>query len=196
MRATRAAMVTTIWAAAVLGGIAGSPPPATITVTGGTWGHHELAGWAMERFADAGLVLPNLDIRFHGDRQACADHLGYYDDGVVRSCHRHLNEMAAGGLLHEMAHGWVDAYLPQDVRSRFMELRDLRTWNDWDVEWDARGTEQAAEIIAWAVGDQGDGTRAPSFPENSRRELAAAYRVLTGRPLPNLVPADLWLEDR
>jgi hypothetical protein len=36
--------------------------------------------------------------------------------------------------------------------------------------------EHAAEIIAWAVGDQSDGIRAPSIPRNERDQLAAGPR--------------------
>jgi hypothetical protein len=173
---------------------AGAAGPSTdLVVSGGTADQRQLLAWAVERYAEAGFTLPPLEVRFSEDRDDCGERLGYAEGGTVWLCLQGTSSMAARVVVHELAHGWIDATLPDDVRGRFLELRGLPTWNSWDVTWDERGNEQAAEIIAWAVGDQGDGTGAPSFPANSRSELADAYRVLTGRPLPDLDPAALWV---
>ena len=53
----------------------------------------------------------------------------------------------------------------------------------------SEGTEQGAEIIEWALGEQGDGTLLPSIPGNDPGQVAVAYEMLTGRPMPH---PDVW----
>jgi hypothetical protein len=178
-----------VLAAAILGA---GPSGARIRVVATTPESERLATWAVARYAGAGLDLPTLEIRFHDDPTGCRGRLGYYEDGVVDVCHEHLDGLAARTIVHEMAHGWLEANLTATDRERFLGLRGLSTWNDRSADWDARGYEQAAEIMAWAIGDQADGISAPSFANNSLTELAAAYRTLTGRPLPNIEPSMLW----
>jgi hypothetical protein len=172
--------------AVVLAGPAGEG----LTVVGGTPEQREMARWAVDRFHATGFVLPPGEIRFHEDRDGCRGRSGYYSDGVVSLCRTHLDTMAARTLLHELAHGWVEVNLTDRERERFLAIRGLSTWNDQSVEWDARGFEHAAEIIAWGIGDQSDGTLAPSIPRNSPDELAAAFEALTGRPLPEI---EVWM---
>jgi hypothetical protein len=170
-----------------------APRPAEgFRVTGGTDDHWTLARWAVERFDDAGLDLPRMEIAFFDDRSGCEGRLGYYDDGVASLCRKNLDTLGARNLVHEMAHGWAEANLDDADRDRFLRLRGLSTWNDPDAVWDDRGFEHAAEIVAWAISDQGDGILAPSLPNNTPSELAAAYEVLTGSPMPELDPSVLW----
>ena len=176
---------------ATLGCFAAGPPANGIRVTGGTPAHQEMAKWAISRFGAEGLVLPALDIRFHLDRKGCRDRLGYYADGVADLCYVHLELMASRTLMHEMAHGWLDVNMSVAERERFLRLRGLDTWNDEHAAWDDRGYEQAAEIMAWALGDQRNDWR-PMFANNSRGELVVAYETLTGNPLPDLEPHMTW----
>jgi hypothetical protein len=84
-----------------------------------------------------------------------------------------------------MAHGWVESHVSASLEVRFLRLRRLATWNDHGAEWEARGTEHAAEIIGWAVAGQPEGTGMPSIPMNDPRQLADAYELLTGQQLPD-----------
>jgi hypothetical protein len=169
-------------------------PSSSVQVVGGTPDQREMARWATARFDAAGLVLPELEIRFHRDRDACRGRLGYYFEGGVDVCRLHADLWASRELLHEMAHGWLAANLTDDERDRFLDLRGLPTWNDPSVVWDERGFEQGAEILAWAIGDQAEGLHIPSIPDNARPQLAAAYRLLTSEPLPKLTPSVTWHE--
>jgi hypothetical protein len=153
-------------------------------VTGGTPAQQAMARWAVGRFAAEGLVLPSLEIRFHTSRNGCDGRMGGYSNGTADLCGEHVNWMSRRTLLHEMAHSWVEATASSDLKDRFLRLRQLETWNDHDVEWEGRGTEHAAEIISWALFDQGTGTHGPSIPRNDPHKLAAAYELLTGQPLP------------
>lgn len=170
--------------------LAAPTPDRGVAVVGGTSEQRAMARWAVGRFNASGFVLPPLEIRFHEDREGCRGILAYYDDGVADMCRRHTDLMAARSLLHEIAHGWVEANVTGSERERFLAIRGLNTWNDKSVDWDERGFEHAAEIIAWAIGDQADGTLAPSIPRNSPNVLAAAYEMLTGRALPRI---EVWM---
>jgi hypothetical protein len=167
-------------------------PVPSFGVAGGSPEQRRMVTWAVERFAAAGLTLPPLEIRFHAAKDGCGGRLGLYDDGVVDVCRRHADFWAARVLLHELAHGWLDANATEATRDGFLELRGLATWNDRAVDWEARGYEQGAEIIAWAIGDQSGGIYAPSIPDNEPRRLAIAFRALTGAELPTVDESEIW----
>jgi hypothetical protein len=183
--------IAVLAAAGALGGMA-TPAGAGVTVVGGTPEQRDMARWAVHRFQATGFILPREEIRFHEDRGGCRGRSGYYSEDVASFCLAHLDTMAARTLLHELAHGWVEHNVTGWERERFLAIRGLSTWNAQDVDWDDRGFEHAAEIIAWGIGDQSDGTLAPSIPRNSPGELADAYEALTGRPLPDLEAWMLW----
>ena len=155
-------------------------------VTGGTPAQQAMARWAVGRFEAGGLRLPSLEIRFHRSSNGCEGRMGGYSNGTADLCGEHVNWMSRRTLLHEMAHGWVEATVSADLKTRFLRLRQLETWNDHASDWEERGTEHAAEIISWALDDQGTGIRLPSVPLNSPEQLADAFELLTGHPLPEL----------
>lgn len=185
MRTKRRIGTTVIAAFAAMALVAGQPDR-DITIAGGTRAQQAMAHWAEARFTAGGLVLPPLEIHFHVDPSGCHERLGYFADGVASICGTDATPMARRTLLHEMAHGWTNSNLSGAERLRFLELRGLRTWNDPGVARDERGFEQAAEIIAWALDDQGTGILLPSIPNNSLEDLADGYELLTGDLLPSL----------
>lgn len=185
-------MRTTGWIRnAVIGSVAamalgaGQPDSGT-AIVGGTAEQQAMARWAVGRFAAAGLSLPTLEIHLHADQKGCGGRLGNYLNGVANVCGSHTDLMAHRLVLHEMAHAWAEHNLSSDQRARFLELRGLTTWKDHTAEWSERGTEHAAEIMSWALGDQGTGINTPSIPDNSIEELTDAYELLTGNPLPEV----------
>jgi hypothetical protein len=153
--------------------------------TGGTPDQRAMARWAVGRFSESGLGVPTLEIQFHRDRAGCDGRLGMHRDGTAHICGIHVNDLSRRDLLHEMSHAWVDEHVSEVREARFLRLRQLETWNDHDVEWEERGTEHAAEIIGWAVAGQPDGKGMPSIPMNDPPQLAAAFELLTGHPLPD-----------
>jgi hypothetical protein len=153
-------------------------------ITGGTTAQQGMARWAVGRFEQNALMLPSLEIRFHRSTNGCEGRMGGYSNGTADLCGKYVNWMSRRTLLHEMAHAWVDANVSADLEARFMRLRQLETWDDHRADWEERGTEHAAEIISWALDGQGTGTHRPSIPGNEPIQLAEAYELLTGRPLP------------
>ena len=70
--------------------------------------------------------------------------------------------------------------MSQADRDRFLEFRGLRTWDASTADWDDRGYEQGAEIVAWALGD---GYLTAQIPDNDPEQLVAGFELLTGAHL-------------
>ncbi len=172
--------------AVIVAGTIGSASPAegSLTVAGGTVDQRSMADWVIGRFESAGLELPPLEVRFHADRDSCHGRIGYYDAEVAHLCLMRATTDSSRTALHEIAHRWLEVNVTGIERDLFLQLRGLRTWNDKGAGWEERGWEQGAEIIEWALGEQGDGTRLPSIPNNDPVQLRAAYELLTGNPMP------------
>ena len=176
---------------AVVGAVAamslgGGQADSGIPIIGGTPAQRAMARWAIARVAAEGLSLPPLEIRFVAGESVCRGRLGFYADGLVSICGTRATRMTRRTLLHEIAHGWAESNLSHDEQVRFLEFRGLRTWNDDAVAWEERGFEQAAEVMSWALCDQGTGYLRPFIPDNSVSQLTGAYELLTGKPLPEL----------
>lgn len=83
---------------------------------------------------------------------------------------------------HEMAHAWVAHNVTDDQRADFLALRGSTHWHDEAVAWRDNGTEQAAEIVSWAVHD--DPT--PLLVDvTSCAELERAFEILTETTSPH-----------
>lgn len=139
----------------------------------------ELAEWALDRYAAAGLTLPPLIIRFPGrDESACGgsparaylDH----DPIEVRICWNN-----GFLLLHELGHVWEAVNVPEDHHDRFEAMRDsVTSWAGLDVPWEARGREHAANVIAWGLLDD-PYPISKTYP-NDPASMTEAFEYLTG----------------
>jgi hypothetical protein len=169
--------------AAVVGLDAGPavPAPPALTLSGADAVEERTVDWAMRRFRVGGLEgLPPLEVVLHGSRTACDGYLGLFFAGRIDLCTEGLLEPYARKFaLHEMAHAWIEANLPDELLVRFLRIRGIATWNDQRLPWRERGAEQAAEIITWGLGE---GEVAPVLPHpTADRELAGLFELLTGR---------------
>ncbi len=114
-----------------------------------------LIEFGMTRFHEQGLQLPDLRIEFLHDIRYCNGHLGLYYELELRLRMCSLDKKT---MLHELAHAWANLNLSDEEKAAFSSSRDLR-WNDRSDAWRERGTEHAAEIIAWGLADQGYSVR-------------------------------------
>jgi hypothetical protein len=111
-----------------------------------------MAEWALGRYQAAGLELPPLVIEFAGrDLAQCGGAPGrtYLDETttLVKVC---WNDRFI--LLHELAHVWASHHLPFAKHEPFMAMRaDVISWASSEVAWAQRGSEHAANVIAWGV---------------------------------------------
>ncbi len=147
-----------------------------------------LADFAISRFAEQGLELPQVHIEFHPTTFDCGGREGLYvhDTRSLHMCSRSLRTM-----LHELAHAWARHNLTDEEREAFTALRGLDSWNGKDEEWEDRATEHAAEIIAWALLDNPnhvrwvgeDGVveyRLLSIDNSDPDSMLTAFQALTG----------------
>jgi hypothetical protein len=170
--------------AAVVGLDAGPawPAPPSLTLRRADAVEERTVDWALYRFRVGGLEgLPPLEVVLHRSRTACGGYVGLFVAGRIDLCTEGLLEPYARKFaLHEMAHAWIEANLPDEVVVRFLRIRGIATWNDQRLPWTERGAEQAAEIVTWGLGE---GQIAPRLPQAvDQATLADLYELLTGRP--------------
>jgi hypothetical protein len=141
----------------------------------------EVFRWSIDRYLRGGLEVPSTTVTFHRARSECADRGGLWRSGADHS----LIDVCVGGtrkrrqmLLHELAHAWVAANLDQVQQTAFVTRRGLQTWSDTEIEWAARGIEQAAMIIAWGLDER---CEQPKDLRLDDATLADEFGRLTGR---------------
>ena len=139
-------------------------------------------------YADEGLDLPEIRLVVQDSLQECNGRVGRYDE---RNNELWLCRIDLDTVLHELAHAWIDHNLGAPGRAEFVALRGLPEWNDRTQPWAERGSEQAAEIIMWAVSDRErtvrwveDGIEARrllSIDNSSPEDLFAGYELMVGK---------------
>ncbi len=177
-----------MWAAALVAfiapGLAASEPVLVgphVSVYQASRQQVRLVRWAVSRYEDAGLEAPRVEIHFHGDGSGCDDHVGFARGGRVDICDTLVNTMTRHLMLHEMGHIWLDQNLTAPAREQFLRVEGLRAWNSSSDPWRLRGYEQAAEILAWGLGER---ILTPMIPDNDPERTAVDYELLTGTSIP------------
>ena len=124
----------------------------SVTIDANEPGQQQMAEWALDRYAAAGFDLPPLVIRFQGrELSDCGGSLGkaYLDQDPIEIRMCWSSEFI---LLHELAHVWEAHNVAASKHEPFMAMRDgVVSWAGLDVEWDERGREHAANVIAWGL---------------------------------------------
>jgi hypothetical protein len=152
-----------------------------LAIHGADAAEEQAIDWALRRYRLAGLEdMPSLDVYLHRSDEGCNGGIGSYLAGRIDLCTKDSSEPYQRKFaLHEMAHAWTEAHIEGAILDRFMEIRGTADWNDPSLDWKDRGTEQAAEIITWGLGE---GEIAPLLPETvDAPTLARLYELLTGR---------------
>ena len=180
--ATRFALIVCLAAAALaFGPKAPAQTPRPLTVVGATQAEEQAVDWAFHRYGEAGLRnLPPLEVHVHRSHDACQGGLGLYFEGGIELCTKDSSEPYQRKFaLHEFAHAWTEANVPGETLQAFMQRQRVSDWNDRSFPWKERGTEQAAEIITWGLGE---GEISPLLSEvPDAKTLASLYEMLTGR---------------
>lgn len=151
---------------------------------------HQLVDWAIGRYEASHLDLPAIEVRFHPNAAACGGNSGFSAGGRIDMCSDSPSiGYLRATLLHEMAHAWLERHATASLRNRFLRLRGLHAWSSPEVPWGLRGAEQAAETLAWGLGD---GSVVALVPDDDPEGLTSAFVALTGRqPLnPEAAPTD------
>jgi hypothetical protein len=167
--------------ASILGGQRPAPAREPLVIHGANAVEERAIDWSIRRYREAGLGgMPDLEVYLHRSHDACNGGLGLFYAGRIDLCTEDSSEPYQRKFaLHEMAHAWTEANVETAVLERFMDIRGVAAWNDRSLDWKERGTEQAAEIITWGLGE---GQISPLLPEaTDAPTLARLYELLTGR---------------
>ena len=182
-RLARIALSVCLAAAALAFGPKAAPAqdPRPLTIVGATQAEEQAVDWAFHRYGEAGLRnMPPLDIHMYRDHGPCNGGLGLANQGRIELCTKASSEPYQRKVaLHEMAHAWIATNVGGDVLAAFMQRQGVDGWNDGSEPWKELGTEQAAEVVTWGLGE---GEIAPLLPEvPDAGTLASLYEMLTGR---------------
>lgn len=132
--------------------------PARFTHQGLTTDQVNTVRWAVALYDEAGLELPPVRFIAHSTDQACFGRIGAAyartDHTEIALCTEKSGTVLEFLLVHELAHAWDHHGLDAERRQPFLDLRGLDEWRGSDVEWNDRGTEQAAEIVLWGLMDR------------------------------------------
>jgi hypothetical protein len=152
------------------------------TVTGGTTRQRELAWWAQERFESAGLVLPVLQFDLHVYTDACGGNGGLFspstDPWTITVC---VEDSTT--FLHEIGHAWAAFNLSEEQRDAYVSTRGMESWNAADTRWNRRGSEDAADTLAWGL-REGHVDVDGIIPGGPLDQKTRAFRLLTGFEAP------------
>lgn len=154
------------------------PTRARLTVEHATAAQTADIDVAVQRFADAHLSLPDLNIRFSDDPVDCYGYLGTFDSATTPWTIAICSDLAFVPT-HEFAHAWLEARVDGDTRTRYLRARHKERWDDKRDDWSERGVEDAAFIIQQNLMIT---PPTPLTPEWKSR--ADAYELLTGHTSP------------
>jgi hypothetical protein len=174
-----------------------APSGRVIPTFNATQEHLALVEWGLDRYRAAGLDEPPVQAFVFPPSAECDNvsgstvnepngitvHLCFAAEEICANADcTTLDRAAQRTVLHELAHVWEIVALDESTRTAFLELRGLDHWFD-DPAWGYRGTEQAAEVMAWGLLDTPtDPVKIPD--QRSCTELLDAYRLLTGTEPP------------
>lgn len=153
-----------------------------ITVHNATPAQLDRLALALQRFANAGLELPALEIRFPADMESCDGAHGRFRTSstlwLILICPTELDMVYE----HELAHAWERANLTDQQRQTFMKMRGYEVWNDKSLAWNERGMEGVALIVQQGL----SGLPLPPVLSEKHRSRLEAFEFLTGITDPRL----------
>lgn len=168
------------------------PSLPSVRVRSGDGADRDLAGWAVGRFSEAGLDLPEVTITFHDDDAPCRGNTGLYRPGPPAEVHLCISDGRPETVrklitLHELGHAWAEDRPDVTARDAFLGVRGLDSWRDGGQPRHLWGAEHAAEAISWALMDEP--VRIIRIDDAGPEALSEAFRALTGVEPLNAVEA-------
>lgn len=154
-----------------------APRAVSVMVRGGTVEQHARLQWSMERFEIAGLELPQLEVTIHDSSAGCSGNDGlYWPEETLNRIDICTDSTFI--VLHELGHAWEHNFATDSARQHLMDELELEAWTGDAVEYRKRGTEAAANLIAWGLVDS-------QLTESQARTLVEKlnrFESLTGVP--------------
>lgn len=164
------------------------------SIDGGTPGQQELVRDALDRFAELGLELPPLEILIGSSYSECGGYRGMFWRSSDPTQRWQVDICAVEILvvLHELGHAWVAATLSDEERDDYLEAWGLESWGDPATPWRSRGTEHAANLIAWGLHPRPIGC---PLAEGTLARSVEGFQRLTGQHAPRVQCERLAVED-
>ena len=167
---------------------ASSPPTSRpLLVVGFSDDRVEMVERAVELYREAGLELPPLVVRRSDSDEVCRGRIAFHRSEGAGSeivlCYPSVARREWRILLHELGHAWASVGLTDAHRAAFQDVRGFEYWRDYQrADWRDNGTEQAAEVLKWALSD----VPVPVFiADDSCEQLHDGYVALTGSEPPH-----------
>jgi hypothetical protein len=158
-----------------------------VEIYNGIPGTEDFVRWGLDRFAEAGLPLPEVAkvVFLPPGITKCRSFTGWYTPGesgaTVELCFSPdttWDNRSRATLLHEYAHPWIDEHLDEATQAEFLDLVDLPRWRDDQDPPRDRGVERAANAIMLGLIDDASGLAVARDIGCEQRE--EAFRLLTG----------------
>ena len=140
-----------------------------------------LGQWALDRFETAALLVPAVEIHMHKSNADCGGHRGTFNPTANRI---NVCDHEPLVVLHEIAHAWAHEYLTEQERAAFVAAGGFESWNAAETAWLDRGSEHAADAIAWGLLDE---PQAMFTEDGPIAQKNAEFRLLTGSDAPRFV---------
>lgn len=137
--------------------------------------------WALDRYARAGMELPEVEAWVQSTRSGCAGPSLTLRSGFATWRDGRAVVFACAGrytMLHELGHVFDRHALTDADREAFMQLRGVDSWQDG--EWLEMGQEHLADVVAWGLDETT--ARAGRTRPNDDASLAAAFELVAGVP--------------
>jgi hypothetical protein len=154
-----------------------------ITITAADPAAEALIEWAVSRFDEVGLELPNVAITVHASQDGCDGAAGMFRPGAhprIDLCVLEDPTSMPARLitLHELAHAWAETTLTDDEKQAFLDLRGLDHWIDRDTPRHEWGAEHIAEVVSWGLMDQK--VRIIRIYDAKPEQLTEAFEFMVG----------------
>jgi len=154
----------------------------TAVVYGADTSQEAAIEWALQRFDDAGIPLPPLEIYQHDSVSGCNEHDGFFtpQESIDRI---DLCTDSTFILLHELGHAWAENFASEDVRDALLASFGGGEWSGSNAADRKQGAERAASVLAVGLID----VELNEAGANLNRELLERFRLLTGVESPRLI---------
>lgn len=154
----------------------GEQPQIDTTVVYGADPSQQAAiAWALQRYEDAGISLPTLEIYQHDSASSCDGYDGLFtpQESIDRI---DLCTDVVFFVLHELGHAWEVNFASEGAREALLESYGGGEWSGSNVDYRERGEERAANVLAIGLID----VELDDAGANASRELLDRFKLLTG----------------
>jgi len=155
----------------------------TTAVYGADSDQRAAIAWALQRYEDAGISLPILEIYQHDSKSSCGEYAGLFtpQESIDRI------DLCTDNMyivLHELGHAWQMNFASEGVMKALLESYGDGELSGSDAAYRTRDEERAANVLAIGLID----VEMDDAGANLNRQLLDRFKLLTGVDSPRYVP--------